>query len=84
MKLAPWVESRSDVWERFADPHDGRTWSLDGSPRWLAQVCLCCRNSGHPHWVWTLSDKPYSGGSEPTKELAFEAANEALKERGFE
>lgn len=94
-KLGPWTtDPGGEV--RFADPHDGRTWDLDGSPRWIAEVHSCC---GAPlkepetlHFVWGLGDKDPGhwpegrrpGGSEKTREEAKAKADTALKERGWE
>ena len=86
--VAPWTPSEKfpENLVRFADPHDGRTWDLDGSPRWLAIVEPCC-DGERRHWVWTLGDKDKTGkrpsGSEKTREAAQEEADQALRHQGW-
>lgn len=86
-QTGPWVESNGGE-VRYPDPLDGRTWSLDGTPRWLASVSPCCEGEAL-HFVWGLSDPDEGaierpGGSEKTMEEAKQKADEALRERGWE
>jgi hypothetical protein len=44
---------------RYPDPLDGRTWDLDGTPRWIAMVSTCCGpNPSEPdrpyHYDWSV------------------------------
>jgi hypothetical protein len=55
-KLGPWTKpiaseytSGGDGLVRYPDPLDGRTWDLDGTPRWTALVSSCC-NGVHYDW----------------------------------
>lgn len=68
MKLGPWVrafpsefvsaDSRALV--RYPEPLDGRLWDLDGTPRWVAMVSVCCGGAtGRPeHFDWTVDRSP--------------------------
>lgn len=87
--LGPWQKrhetdgGNSEV--RFADPHDGRTWSLDGSPRWIVVLDSCCSGEQR-HYIWSLSDRQdgaISNGSRKVLDDARADANAACAAAGW-
>jgi hypothetical protein len=91
-KLGPWIiHERYDTGDgdppeiRFADPHDGRVWDLDQSPKWVVLLSGCCTGERR-HYTWVLSDGVMRSrsGSEKTREEAREKAHEALRRGGWE
>ena len=83
--LGPWTPLKeSEV--RYLDPHDGRTWELDGSPRWIVSITPCCQGEAR-HFDWRLSDRGLDDkiiyGTEKTLEAAKAKADKTLREMGY-
>lgn len=85
--MTPWQPTEQGDYRRFFNPHDGRTWSNDGSPRWVALVSPCCEGEAE-HWTWSVqprdkSEGEYQHGSEKTLEEAQAKADEACRSFGW-
>jgi hypothetical protein len=86
-RLGPWTPLTNGL-ARFFDPHDGRTWSLDDTPRWVVLVEPCCKGDAccattRTHYVWMLSDGDRAFGDEATLDAAKTRADEACVAEGW-
>jgi len=87
IKLTAWEGTWHKGFVRFFDPHDGRVWGLDGSPRWVVLICSCCAGEDQ-HFTWTVDPpdrgtRPRLSGSEKTLEQAQAKADEACLAIGW-
>lgn len=76
IQLGPWhvpeeyAKDEDPPEVRFKEPHDGRVWGLDGTPKWLAAIHPCCSGDKR-HYTWMVTVEPETVyGNAQTREAA--------------